>query len=92
MKTCPTCKGNKTVTCTVSEGDKATEFTMPCHACHGKGTMTEAEYKAWQRYLNSWCRCGNKSGEVTFYDDDQHPECRKHHWRCADCGKILQVG
>jgi len=39
-----------------------------------------------------WCRCGNPSEDVAFYADGQHPEVHKHHWRCNDCGSVLQIG
>ncbi len=93
MNVCPQCKGKKEITCTVHEsGKKDTEFTMPCVTCKGKGELTDAEYRAEIKFRKSWCQCGNKSKEVRFYDDYEHPDCSKHHYRCGDCGKILQIG
>lgn len=92
MTTCPTCTGKKTITATIVEGSKETAFVMPCHSCSGQGTVTETVKRQINRAVESWCRCGNPSGGTRFYDDGQHAECRKHHWRCNDCGKIVQVG
>ena len=39
-----------------------------------------------------WCYCGNPSGEMDFFDNDEHPKIKCHHWRCRDCGKVVQIG
>lgn len=53
--------------------------------------MTKKEWKA--AHAAFWCQCGNPSGDVTFYEDDSRSKvCTKHHYRCNDCGKVVQVG
>lgn len=95
---CPQCKGAKKITCTTTDvgpKGKRTEssFEMRCLTCDGKGMITRAAADSYQRELESWCRCGNKSEQVTYHDDDPRSKvCTKHHWTCDDCGKIVQVG
>jgi hypothetical protein len=48
-----------------------------------------AEQKAHEAF---WCFCGNPSGNHTYHDDNERRICRKHHWTCDDCGKVVQVG
>lgn len=38
-----------------------------------------------------WCEC-NVDYDQDFYDDGEHEECHKHHWRCSECKKITQIG
>lgn len=41
---------------------------------------------------NKWCSCDEPDFEnSTFFDDGEHEELYKHHWRCS-CGKITQIG
>jgi Fe2+ or Zn2+ uptake regulation protein len=43
-----------------------------------------------------WCECPEMEKEnafgTTFYKDGEHPELRKHHYRCNKCGKVTQIG
>ena len=39
-----------------------------------------------------WCHCGNPSDKADFFDNGQHPKMATHHWRCHDCGGVLQIG
>lgn len=91
---CPQCKGRSTVALTVTTcGQKGEEkIDLPCPACKGLGSVSLAEKKIYEAQLAMWCRCGNPSGDVDFFDDGEHPDMYKHHYRCKDCGKITQVG
>jgi hypothetical protein len=41
---------------------------------------------------SKWCQCDEKDFDnSTFFDDGEHDELFKHHWRCS-CNKILQIG
>lgn len=41
---------------------------------------------------SKWCSCKTPSYDnMKFYDDGEHPELYKHHYRCQ-CGKIYQIG
>lgn len=91
---CPQCKGAKKTICTFIAEDKTeSQFETKCYTCDGAGTVTPARAKSYQRELDSWCRCGNKSEQITYHDDNPRSRiCTKHHWTCDDCGKIVQVG
>ena len=84
---CPSCKG--TGKTTLRSNTDIVELT--CFTCEGIGTVSQAEldYLEWEK--NQWCNC-DESEDVIFYDDNEHPECAKHHWRHKDCGKIVQIG
>lgn len=93
MHVCPACKGNKKKVAYVTEQRHERKLEMTCLACKGAGEVTDAQLKAIAAFQDSWCRCDNPDFEqAIFYDNGRHPDCRKHHWRCGDCGKILQVG
>ena len=42
---------------------------------------------------SKWCSCEhqNRFDNAKYFDDGEHEEVYKHHWRCQ-CGKILQIG
>ncbi|MFA5407040.1 MAG: hypothetical protein WC307_06810 [Candidatus Nanoarchaeia archaeon] len=47
------------------------------------------------RLLNEWgtIKCCQIEGDPIFMDDDKCPcGCRKHHYHCRTCGKLVQVG
>jgi len=97
MKKCPQCKGKGTViiqSSTYNDGVfvQNPPVTIGCLTCDGKGEITEEAFLENERQRKMWCECDNPSHRAVFWDDDTHPECSKHHWRCADCGKIQQVG
>jgi hypothetical protein len=59
--------------------------------------MTLEAYRAMlkEHAEKDWCQCGDKSEPGTFCDDGQriNQHCvRKHHWHCAVCNKLTQVG
>jgi hypothetical protein len=71
---------------------KEEESEITCIHCDGK-PMSELEAEKYQKALNReknrWCKCGNPSGHTNYVPDTPR---RKHHWNCADCGKMLQEG
>ena len=93
---CPKCNnGKQTVEVTEikPEGRSVTKVEITCITCNGSGQIEKRKLKAQERAFNAfWCRCGNPSEEIDFFDDGQHPGCEKHHYRCRDCGKVTQVG
>jgi len=88
---CKVCKGTGKQTIEVC-GAETGKFEMDCFWCEGTGEMTPRQKRTWDFARNSWCRCGNPSGESKFYDDGKHPTTKTHHYRCVDCGKITQIG
>ncbi|MCK9542644.1 MAG: hypothetical protein M0R03_11515 [Novosphingobium sp.] len=94
---CSVCNGNKKQNVTVKElteeGWKESKTEIECVGCKGKGIMNKEEYDFANYYNNIWCKCKDyDSDEVDFYDDNQHPEISKHHWRCRKCKKVVQLG
>ena len=92
---CPTCEGSGKQSLTVKMwGSKEPENVMPitCVVCKGTGTLGATEIRQLEAEKKMWCTCGNKSGEVDFFDDGAHPQIHKHHYRCRECGKVTQIG
>jgi len=91
MPECPQCQGAKVIVVTVYDARQVTYIEeLCCPTCSGSGQATYKATKEYQDMLNSWCRCSNPSGESCYHPDSL--ETGKHHWTCADCGKVLQVG
>ena len=47
--------------------------------------------------MDFWCdgKCDtikNEEYDASYVDNGVSELCFKHHWRCDDCGKIVQVG
>ena len=91
---CPVCKGNGTQSIIVEEFGKPGSSTtdIGCVVCNGRKRISAREARMVERERNMMCYCGNPGGETHFHDDGECSECRKHHFHCADCGKILQIG
>lgn len=68
-----------------------TEYSIPCVWCNGTGNMDQRQKCNYEGYKDIWCQCG-KHTDVTFVDDNQDSNLRKHHWICNRCGKIVQIG
>ena len=60
---------------------------IDCIWCNGTGEMTPEQAAEKQAFEDSWCKCGNPSGQVNYYQ-----EGHSHGYTCADCGKIVQTG
>ena len=96
MNICPTCKGKRTVTVTAHNFEKGKfvaqkPVEMKCVVCNGIGGVTDAQLKALKEYESMWCTCKVQE-PVQFYDDGEHPDLRKHHYRHRTCGKVVQIG
>ena len=91
---CPRCKGSGKMTLKVSTyGEDGSEsIEINCVTCDGTGEVTSYQNELYKQEVAMWCRCGNPSGDVDYYEDGQDPVIQKHHWNCKDCGKVLQVG
>lgn len=92
---CKTCNGKKVQTIVntlTSEGwHEDDPVEIDCISCNGKGYMNKKELNFYNHYNNIWCKCENSSGSK-YYDDNEHEEVSKHHYRCYDCGKVTQIG
>jgi len=89
QETCPTCKGSGKMKLEVHEAGKVTNMEIDCIDCDGTGKVTKAVAKSIQRSKDIWCKCGNPSSESDYHPDTPNS---KHHYTCADCGKVTQVG
>lgn len=84
------CKCNSgRMTLTVHADGTTNSVEIDCVNCGGSGYLTELQAARIKAMDEIWCRCGNPS-ERSIY----HPDVpgSKHHWTCADCGKVTQVG
>jgi hypothetical protein len=64
--------------------------------------MTLEAYRAMlnEHMTQDWCKCGDLSEGVGAFCDDSAGSARqrnqhcvsKHHWHCATCDKLIQVG
>ncbi len=98
MNVCPKCEGKKTMSITVSYGWPGHE-TKPsetseqrCVHCNGTGEVSDEDLEVINYEDNMWCECGNKNDAVDFYEDGEHPEIHKHHYRCRNCKGVAQIG
>ena len=96
---CLQCKGKGTilVTATIHEKGKRTQesYTLSCPSCGGNGQMSTRERKAYRMEVAAWCSCGQGMEAPRYHHDGEcrkahHP--RKHHYDCASCGGVVQVG
>ncbi len=98
MVQCPTCKGSgkQTLeTTTISPGKLTEKLSMEitCVICKGAAVVTPAVIQAIKREADLWCSCKKPDFDnITFHDDGECRDCRKHHYHCGACGKICQVG
>jgi hypothetical protein len=99
---CPSCKGSGKLEI---RGEIRGQLDAPvtiteinCISCEGLGRISQEqlEYLEWE--ANQWCKCEVHvydmylQGDVVFFDDGEHLDCYKHHWRHEECGKIVQIG
>lgn len=96
---CPTCKGTSKQEINVSYyGTPGFKISvMDCFKCDGgKSPLSEMQskqlLKAQEEQNKLWCKCENVSSDVTFVPDGKSKACKKHHWVCNHCKKIVQVG
>ena len=89
---CPRCKGRGKMDLNVHEGDTVQVVKITCVTCDGDGEINQVQYMIYRQEIEMWCRCGNPSGDVDYYEDGQRQDVQMHHIRCKDCGKVVQVG
>lgn len=99
MVECPHCNGTGTIELTIIyQGDGPTTrkvIPQQCDTCNGTKTVTRARQQSYARekaYCEQmWCRCEGDV-DVEYFEDGEHEEIEKHHWRCKSCGKVRQIG
>ena len=92
---CTSCEGGK-MTITMFEGwpgedQEGTKSEIDCVVCDGTGEIDEETAAMVEYEKNMWCECDGDNG-VNFYDDGEHPEISKHHYRCKRCDGVVQIG
>lgn len=69
------------------------EFSFSCFECEGTGKVSPETLKRMKREAAIWCSCDEPDFDgALFFDDGDHPEILKHHWRCPACDGVLQIG
>lgn len=94
MHKCPKCKGSKQIEISVSvfgSNDAPTKTKIDCVHCNGTGEVTDIQLEAIEYENNMWCKCEDDHGSK-YYDDGEHPEIHKHHYRCKKCKQVTQIG
>jgi len=89
---CPRCKGCGQMDLGVHEGGSVTTVKIRCITCDGDGEIDHHRYQMYRQEVEMWCRCGNPSGEVDYFEDGQDEAIGMHHYKCRDCGKVIQTG
>jgi len=96
MHTCPTCKGSGYQTITVIDHTKEngrSSHQTKCSLCEGRKVVDQATFDIHNLEMAMWCDCPEDTIlHSTYFDDGEHPNVFKHHWRCKICGKITQIG
>lgn len=68
-------------------GDIGTTYQLVPETDEERAEMQEY-HEWWQEY---GCKCTHDTKSY-YVADGVNEECQKHHWRCAECHKIVQVG
>lgn len=101
---CAQCEGSGRVTMTLTicsrggtESDRS--VALPCPTCDGAGRVTPAQAEEHHFALESWCECPRErpgtGAPPVYHGDGETPErwcVRKHHYHCAACRKLVQIG
>ena len=88
---CPKCNGTGKLTITVNSAEFTGPMELACVYCDGSGKVAHLRALSIVQQEAMWCSC-KEPGEPVFYDDGVHPEIHKHHYRCQNCGMVLQIG
>ena len=93
MTKCTVCNGTgqQTLTVTTFGTSKSETHEIACAWCDGTGELIQKRALALKFYNEMWCECGEKHGS-RYFRDGEHPDLRKHHYRCKDCGGVTQIG
>ena len=93
MHICPKCKGTKEIELTVHMDGKVDKCKIDCVDCDGTGEVDDDGLAEIEYEKNMWCKCKNPNMDnIIFYDDGEHSEIHKHHYRHGTCGKVVQIG
>lgn len=94
---CPSCvEGKMSIKMEVME-DNGSFTSSPtteidCVICDGEGTIDQDTQDMIDYEKTIWCKCGNPSKNTHYWEDGQGELVYKHHWTCADCRKVVQIG
>jgi len=82
-----------TITCQGLPGDgvEPVKSQITCVVCDGTSQVSKRTLERIEFEKNMWCKCDHETG-TKYYDDGQHPEIHKHHWRCTSCKQVKQIG
>lgn len=76
-----------------ARGTEKSVTKIGCNICKGSGKLTKRYADQITNITDEfWCKCSDPHDDFDFYDDGEHPDCSKHHYRCKQCGKVFQVG
>jgi len=64
---------------------------LDCFSCETTGEVSVEIREAQEFERNMWCKCGYTGNEVRW-EDGEHPELHKHHYRCKRCNGVTQIG
>ncbi len=95
MPKCPMCEDGQMKFTEVFpfDKDKPDEVSyIHCFQCGGTGFATQDYIDMFEEHKRMWCECGNPSDDSYYVPDNEHPDISKHHWRCMDCRKVIQIG
>ena len=97
---CPNCNGKGTYPVVAKMFSKngwedQEPVNMPCKVCNETGKVTQEHLDELKRSAEErkklWCSCKEDYG-VNYFENGQHPDLHKHHYRCMKCKKIVQIG
>ena len=95
MVDCTFCD-NGQIEITVTENNIAQTSKIACIHCHGTKKLPKSEFNKINteiKWLNdNTCSCKNHSNGVYYVADNIDKNILKHHWRCKNCKKIVQIG
>jgi len=95
MPKCPMCEGGQSKFTEVFtfDKDKPDKVTyVDCFLCGATGIVSDDVIESFEEHQKMWCECGNPSEETYYVPDNERSDISKHHWRCMDCRKVVQIG
>jgi hypothetical protein len=90
---CVRCEGTGVQHYAYTSGKKSKRCEMACFGCSGKKTMTPSQFFTWSVERLMWCTCSPPGASSDYFADGAHAGCLpKHHYHCAQCGLVSQIG
>lgn len=87
MEDCKACNGTGQIY------NKHHDFHMTCLCCNGKRQVSVKQRILQKAANREWCDCkDDRDTDTMFFNDGQHPKCKKHCYVCRRCKCITQVG